>query len=492
MPRPIGIHPRNPKLFEYRGRPRALVCATEHYGAVLNRAFRFESYLADAASRKQTLTRVFMLFRELQTANNPYSTCKPDTPDYLAPFRRAGPERALDGGLQYDLEQWEPEFFERLHRFLSLASDYGIIAEVVLLSNTYSESVWALNPLHPKNNVNGIEELHWPEYLSQRHPRLFHWQGALVRKIAEETCHYDNVIYEVCNEPGGGAPTGRPDNPAPEEVDQWQAALAGVIRQVEQDLPEKHLIAGQQAFTWSPFSQPADQTFAPDFPVDIVNIHPLPNTLIRGHSYDLGAFMSGQLRLRALRDYCLAGYRLPKPLNLDEDNAASQYRDFDGWTIHRKRAWMALLCGCHYDYIDFSIAPGREAGTPESQRHIRAWMGHLSEFVHSLDLLTMRPLEGWLKQAPLHTIEAVLGAPGNDYCIYLADAREAGEIGLGHPLEGRLQFDLPMGWYRTACYSPSTGLYSPWHFLRGGSLIRLALPPFEHDIAVRIMRDAGP
>ena len=69
------------------------------------------------------------------------------------------------GKPQYDLDQWNPEFFERLHRFLSLAGDYGIIVEVVMLSNTYGDSVWELNPLHPRNNVNGLEDAKWPEYI---------------------------------------------------------------------------------------------------------------------------------------------------------------------------------------------------------------------------------------------------------------------------------------------------------------------------------------
>ena len=86
----IRIHPQNPKLFEYRDQPLALICATEHYGAVLNRPFRFERYIHDAASRGQTLSRLFTLFRELQNQVNPYSTCKPESTDYIAPFARTG------------------------------------------------------------------------------------------------------------------------------------------------------------------------------------------------------------------------------------------------------------------------------------------------------------------------------------------------------------------------------------------------------------------
>src|SRR5436190_4212843 len=162
MSHPIRIHPDNRKLFEFRGRPLVLVTATEHYGSVMNRPFQFERYLADAAEKGMTLTRLFMLFRELQTAINPYSTCKPESPDYIAPFARTGPGRALDGELKYDLDQPNAEFFDRLQRFMTLASDYGIVVEVVLLSNTYTPDVWALNPLNARNNINGLEEIEWP------------------------------------------------------------------------------------------------------------------------------------------------------------------------------------------------------------------------------------------------------------------------------------------------------------------------------------------
>src|SRR5512142_802739 len=113
---PIRVHPQNPRVFEFQGKPLVLVTATEHYGAVMNRPFRFDRYLADAAERGITLTRLFVLFRELQSAMNPYSTCKPESPDYIAPFLRTGPEKALDGQPKYDLDRWNPELFERLDR----------------------------------------------------------------------------------------------------------------------------------------------------------------------------------------------------------------------------------------------------------------------------------------------------------------------------------------------------------------------------------------
>ena len=492
----IRIHPGHSKIFEFRGMPLVLVTATEHYGAVMNRPFRFERYLADAAEKKITLTRLFTLFRELQSVCNPYSTCKPESPDYITPFKRIGPKKALDGQPQYDLDQWNSEFFERLHRFLSLASGYGIIVEVVMLSNTYGDSVWALNPLNPQNNVNDIEKMQWSEYMTLRHSRLFTRQAAHVRKIVQETNQYDNVIYEICNEPGGSLD--QAGSPTTHEVNDWQAAIARIIRETESDLPNRHLIAGQEAFAYSlpeesqrtgpDVHQFADQTFDTLAFFDVANMHPLSNMIYRGRHYDLGQFMCGRLRLRNLRQYCLDLYQEPKPLNLDEDNAASQYKDPTGWTIHRKRAWTTLFCGCHYDYIDFSIINYCETGTPDSQRHIRTWMKHLSEYIHAVDLVRARPALHVVREHPEHTLPSVLAVEGEDYSIYLADCRELDVPGAGETIHGEVVCDFPEVDYETACYSPMTGLYSPWLPLHGGQNTRLFVPQFTHDIVLRIRR----
>jgi hypothetical protein len=209
--------------------------------------------------------------------------------------------------------------------------------------------------------------------------------------------------------------------------------------------------------------------------------------------------MSKQLRLRALRDYCLATYAERKPLNQDEDNIASQYKDDEGWTIHRKRAWITLLSGAHYDYIDFSIINYCETGTPQSQRAIRTWMGHLASFMHSLDLAAARPLPGLLQGQPPHTVEAVFGVADQDICIYLADEREAPSArdlppGIatdpeaGQPIAGTIKFQLAPGAYTAAMYSPTTGLHSPAVVLDGGGAVTLRLEPFVHDLVVRVTR----
>jgi len=486
MSKPIAIHPKNPKIFEFRGEPLILLCATEHYGAVMNRPFDFEKYLADAAEKKHTLTRLFTLFRELQTHNNPYSTCKPESPDYVAPFRRVGPGRALDGQPKYDLDQWDPEFFDRLDRFLSVAGEYGIIVEVTFLSNTYKDTVWALNPLNPANNVNMDPNMpmRLPEYMSCRHEAIFRRQVAHVEKIVQETNAYDNIIYEICNEPRGFR---EDDLPTGEEVNAWQSRLVEAVRGVESTMPQQHLISGQEAMQSPPPAQLVDRAFA-EMGFDIVNIHPLGSATYRGEVYTMGGLMTKDLTLQAVRDFALATYDEPKPLNYDEDNAATQYKEPEGWTVHRKRAWTSLLSGTHYDMIDFSILPYLPAGTAESRKGIRTWFKHLSGFIHSIDLVAARPLAGWVREKPAQVLESVLAVEGKDYCVYLADQREIGEKGFGDAISGALGFDVPPGEYAVSCFRPEEGCSAALCDVDGGEGVRFELPIFRHDIVIRIKR----
>ncbi len=332
----VRIDPENAKYLLFKGKPLALISASEHYGSVINRPFDFEKYLDDAAAHKMTMTRTFLLYRELQSARNPSSPCKPESPDFIAPWVRTGPEKALDGEPIYDLDRWNPEYFDRLHRFLDGASKRGIVVELTVFSNTYAENIWALNPLRKENNLQHVGDVEWEDYNSLKNRELVERQKAYARKIIAETSGYDNVYYEICNEPGGGVA----GHASPAEVDAWQDEMGRVMREELQRSGRPHLLAGQRAFTYSggKATLPMDASFAGNL-FDIVNDHPLPDTTLKGRVYDMGNFMSEELRLAEVADFCKAAWTMRQPTALDEDNAASMYRDTAGWTIHRKRAW---------------------------------------------------------------------------------------------------------------------------------------------------------
>jgi hypothetical protein len=477
----LQIDPKNPKYLLFRGKPLALVSASEHYGSVINRSFDFEKYLDDAAAHKMTMTRTFLLYRELQSARNPSSPCKPESPDYISPFLRKGPSKAMDGEPVYDLDQWNPEYFERLHRFLDAASRKGIVVELTVFSNSYSPDTWALNPLRAENNIQHVGAVDWQEYITLKDKELVRRQIAYARKIIQETSGYDNVYYEICNEPGGGTP----GHATSADVDSWQEEMARVMREEMSRLKHPRLLAGQQAFTYgAKNSFPMDATFAGKT-FDIVNDHPLPNTLFDNQAFEMGNFMSKELMLDGVGSFCRAAYSRPKPTVLDEDNTASLYRDTTGWTIHRKRAWTALLNGCHYDYIDFSITVGSESGTPASQIGIRSWMQHLSEFIASFDYIHSKPAMDWVAAYPAHLVVSGLSASAHDYVAYLADARELSDHDSGGPIGGSVSLALPAGNYEVSLYSPTTGEYSPAIQVQGGVKIIMTLPQFKQDIVIR-------
>jgi hypothetical protein len=252
-------------------------------------------------------------------------------------------------------------------------------------------------------------------------------------------------------------------------------------------MPFKHLIVGEEAYTDSPWQQSSDSSFR-GLKFDAVNIHPLPNTTYHGKSYNMGEFMSKQLKLKAVRDFCLATYNEAKPLNFDEDNVASQYKDYEGWTIDRKRAWVTLFSGCHYDLIDFSIINYSETGTDSSQKYIRTWFKNLSAYMNTVDIVKGKPIANWLKEKPDHLLEAVFATPGKDYSIYLADERELTDKDAGTPIHGKVRLDLPEGEYEFRSYSPETGLYSPGIKISGSSDLQFFTPEIRRDIVLRITR----
>ncbi len=243
--------------------------------------------------------------------------------------------------------------------------------------------------------VGGVD---WQDYNSLKDLALNDRQFAYAAKIVRETSRFDNVYYEICNEPGGGFA----GHASPADVDAWQAEIARVVRDELKRLGRTHLVFASQAFSYTPkFAQELDATFNGSL-ADAVNVHPLPNTVLGGRAYLLGNFMSKELTLAELAEFCRAAQPYPKPCVLDEDNAASMYRDPTGWTIHRKRAWIAAISQAHYDFIDFSITAGSESGTRESNAQIRTWMKHLSDFLHAFDFIHATPAHDWIERTPPH------------------------------------------------------------------------------------------
>lgn len=134
--------------------------------------------------------------------------------------------RLPDG--KYDLERWNPEYWERFERFLRWTSERDIIVQIEIWDRfDYSRDNWKPHPYNPANNVNYTFEASGlaPDYPDhpgrnrqpfffttplQRDNRIvFKYQQRFVDKMLEHSLKYGNVLYCMDNETSGEEEWGR-------------------------------------------------------------------------------------------------------------------------------------------------------------------------------------------------------------------------------------------------------------------------------------------
>ena len=232
--KPIQLHPDNPHYFLWRGKPTVLITSGEHYGAVLNRAFDYKKYLKTLESYGFNLTRTFSgAYCEpvgaFKIQNN---TLAPAKGQFICPWARSNIPGYANGGNKFDLTKWDQTYFKRLRNFVKEASKCGVVVELVLFCPFYEDGMWKLSPMNAVNNINDIGKMERTEVYTLNHPELLDVQDKMVRRIVKELRNFDNVYYEICNEPYFGGVT----------LD-WQNHIAETIVKAEAKYKRKHLIA---------------------------------------------------------------------------------------------------------------------------------------------------------------------------------------------------------------------------------------------------------
>ncbi len=205
---PLQLHPENPHYFSYQGKPLVLIGSGEHYGAVLNLDFDYSVYLETMEREGQNLTRLFVgsYVEKPGAFGIEKNTLAPAENRFQPPWARSDVPGYANGGNKFDLDRWNPDYFERLKNFIGKASDHGIFVEVVLFSSIYGGDNWGYNPFHPANNINGIELDNRKNCNTLNNGKILSYQEKMVRKIVRELNHFDNIYFEIQNEPW-------PDNP---------------------------------------------------------------------------------------------------------------------------------------------------------------------------------------------------------------------------------------------------------------------------------------
>jgi hypothetical protein len=491
-------HPASARCFLFRGAPVALIGATEHYGAVLNGDFDYVPYLDELQRHGLNVSRLFAFYREMEGSIKGLgyaNTLAPQPGREVMPWRRTGPGKANDGGLKFDLEQWNDAYYDRLKSFLREAGRRGIIVEIALFCNPYSlERQWSWFPFHRDNNVNGagraVSSVH--QFMEQHEPRLFAFQAAFVRKMAVELNEFDNIYFEICNETS--APAGSRERM--ERQAGWHRALASVIRETERTLTRRHLIAvnmHQRIPAYEEngerYTETGEAAHIGDPLIDVLNIHYISRkTPGRG----LAVLDRDPAKPGCVRAYMRARRHVRQPIVFDENDAGIVGGDPPFWERNRMEAWETILSGCAgFNHLDWSFTPGDPTGAglqPIADgrrldgRRLRAQLGVLAKLWRDCGPDHMTPDEDLVASTPPSSLSFASSREDRTlHVIYIAD-RRADQEGFGGLLGGDVALRLSQPRYALRMLvSGSVSWADADHVAPAGGKLQIRLPEFRHD-----------
>lgn len=462
---PIRLHPDNPRWFEWRGKPVALITSAEHYGAVINADFDYARYLATLEADGMNYTRIFSgTYVEPPGAFNiDHNTLAPDPGRFLAPWARSDVEGYAGGGNRFDLDRHNPDYLARLKDFISTADQHGVVVELTLFCSTYSETQWAIHPLNPASNVQALPVEDWKQlHTTDNGEGVMAVQEKLVRWLVRELNGFDNLIYEIQNEPYLDQkqptgiivemkPIGSAGHVASEASLAWQRRIAGIIRETESGLPNRHLIAQNVTNRAAALLESDLLTEA-----DVLNFHyAIPEAL----RWNPG---------------------MPRAFGHDETGFLGQEDAF-----YRREAWAFIFAGgALFNHLDYSFAVGHEDGSKDlagspggGGSALRAQFAVLSRFLHDFDLAALNPDPDFLLSSP-GVLGQVLSVPGKAYALYLRGRGPAA-----------LSLALPAGDWSVRWVSVLDGTILREETITGASgATLLTTPDFPGEVALDIRK----
>ena len=465
---PLALHPDNPHYFLFRGKPLVIVSSGEHYGAVINPDFDYIKYLNTLQKEGMFYTRLFSgtYFEKAGSFGIEKNTLAPAPGKALLPWKRSPEPGAVCGGNKFDLDQWDENYFTRLQSFISEASKRGIIVELSLFSSIYA--YWDIQVWNRNNNINIKEDITKAAVQTNNNGPVLKYQESFVRKIVRELNNFDNLIYEIQNEPWAdhsvkatqkseyfnrqdfaqeGAEWRNNVDLADQESLEWQKKIASIIKDEESKMPYKHLIAQNYCNFY--------------FPVAEVD----PNVSVMNFHYNYPVVVE-------------QNYAWDRVIGFDESGFAGSED-----VTYRKQAWNFIIAGGGlFNNLDYSFAVGEEdgravnkapgGGSPELRKQLKV----LYDFIHTFNFTGMKPDRNVVVQSP-GAFARVLSESGKQYAVYLHNGEKCD-----------LHLSLPAGKYSASWISTKDGRLLKYESLlhKGGTII-IQSPEYKDDIALRIL-----
>lgn len=389
---PLAVHPDNPRYFLFRGKPAVLIGSGEHYGAVLNGEFDYMAYLRELRARGLNHTRLFSgTYREgpgsFGITDN---TLAPKPAKFLSPWARSTTPGEFCGGNKFDLARWDEAFFSRLKDFIRQAGKRGIVVEINLFCPLYDEALWQVNPMNARNNLNGVGNSSRNDVLTLKHRDLVEVHQAVTRKFVTELNRFDNIYYEVCNEPWVGGVT-----------TEWQDEIIATIVATQARLPNQHLISLNLQG------------------LNIRNPNPAVS-IFTYHHPDSAEPVSRNYALTKVIGDNETGFRGP------------------GNFAYRSEAWDCLLAGgAVFSHLDYSFSTQHPAGPLQEYKspgggnaELRKQFRVLKDFIHDFNFIRMTPAPNLIEaiEPAGSVVTQVLAESGKAYAIYARRRTEVDRV----------------------------------------------------------------
>lgn len=269
---PLRPHPSNPRYFADSAGKAVYLTGSHTWNSLQDMEgtppapFDFDAYLGFLERHHLNFIRLWRWEQAAWdlTASFPFDT---DSRKVLAvaphPWARSGAGAALDGKPRFDLERFDPAFFERLAARVRAADERGLYVSVMLFEGwELSNMSWDSHPFHKANNVNAIDgdpngdgkglEVH-----TLALPAVTKLQEAYVRRVIDSVGSFDNVLFEIANESGAYST-------------EWQYHMIRFVKDYEATKARRHPVG--MTFQWAKgFADPVTDTLLFEGPADWIS-----------------------------------------------------------------------------------------------------------------------------------------------------------------------------------------------------------------------------
>ncbi len=391
-------------------------------------AFDFDAYLNFLMRHDHNFIRLWAWSSTMWDTRSSLQWVEQGAINHVAPcpWPRTGLGLALDGKPKFDLEKFDPAYFERLRARVTAARHRGIYVSVMLFEGwtlSFDSTSWNGHPFRKENNVQGIDgdpngDGKGLEIQTLTIPRVTRLQEAYVRKIIDTVNDLDNVLYEIANE-------ARLLNPTSTTKD-WQYHLIRFVKNEEAKKHKQHPVG----MTSQGGGGGDDSAILRNSPADWIS----PNSDKSDYKDNPPANDGGKVVL------------------LDTDHL---------WGVGGDAAWVwkSFLRGHNPLFMDPYDHLILGKGRSDQWEGARQAMGATRRLARRIDLAMMTP------SLDLASTKYCLANPGQEYLVY-------------QPGTGEFSVNLTAGSYALEWFNPTAGSVASTGTVKAAGGNQTFTPPF--------------